>query len=138
MLSKIRSFIRSNLYSPATSGVLNYFTLDVSDPVLSNEVKSYRADEFNKLFVYFNIFTVYNFIQQVLTFCSPSKEKTELFYLINSIVQLIILGPVWFVLRRCFKNRSPFLIVPYFIYYAVMESLAFNNALGKELHVQDK
>ena len=85
MLAKIREKLKASLFSSETGGVLNYLTLSVSDPSVRKEVKTYRAAEFNRLFFVFNIFNVYNFVQQLFTYSTSSETNTELFYLINSI-----------------------------------------------------
>ena len=58
--------------------------------------------------------------------------------MINSIFKLIFLGPLWYVLKRRLKNWTPLLIVPYFLYYAIMDALAFEEAMGELFCVMDK
>ena len=130
------------MYSPETGGVLNYLTLCVSDPEVRKEVHAHRAKEFNKLFWPFNLLSLFNFLQQIITFTSQ-KRKTELFFLVNSIFKLVFMGPVWFIMKNRLKNFSPLLIIPHFLYYAIMDALAFKEQsfefrIGELLCVMDK
>lgn len=50
MSNNCRQFFKKRMYRPETRGILNYFTLHISDPEVAKEFDDHRIQQQNSIF----------------------------------------------------------------------------------------
>jgi hypothetical protein len=86
------------------------------------------------MFWIFNFFATVNLVQEALSFIGGSSE---LFFFVNAIFQSVVFGVVWPLLNRRFKGLATMIVIPYGLYYYIMDGLAFVRPQGQLLSVKD-
>ncbi len=130
-----RHWLRGKLYKMETGFMLNYFTLEISNKKVADQIRNHRDGRFKSLSLVFFVFAVLAFLYNLIAFL---KFNGHPLLVLASGLTLASFILIFYFRHKNMNWKVTYMCVPYLLVHTILAVCCFHERLAAKLSVPNK
>ena len=130
-----RHWLRGKLYKMETGFMLNYFTLEISNKTVADQIRHHRDGRFKSLSLSFFVFAVLAFLYNLIAFLNFNGHPL---LVVASGITLSSFIIIFYFRHKNTHWKATYMCVPYLLVHTILAVCCFHERLAAKLSIPNK